>query len=53
MRIDSVRFGVKTNKTIRKAGTKGGIIDKIEKEVLKQSNQPAKVELYNGKLLKS
>ena len=38
MRIDSVRFGVRTGKTIRKAGQKGAMIDTVEKAILKQSN---------------
>lgn len=54
MRIEATKFGVKTNKTLRKAGAqKGGIIEEVEKTVLKQSNSVAQVELYNGKLLKS
>ena len=51
MRIDAVRFGVRTNKTIRKPAS--GPSMKLENEILKQSNQQAKIELVNGKLMKS
>ena len=53
MRFDTVRFGVKTNKTIRKAGQKGAMIQEVEKTILSKSNAVAQVELYDGKLLKS
>lgn len=53
MRIDAVRFGVRTNKTIRKSGQKGATIQDIEKEILKQSNKTPQVMLYGDKLVKS
>lgn len=51
MRIEAVRFGVKTNKTIRKGGTQQ--IKKMETEILKHCEKQARIELIGGKLLKS
>ena len=51
MRIETVRFGVKTNKTIRKGGTQQ--IKKMETEILKHCEKQARIELIGGKLLKS
>jgi hypothetical protein len=54
MRIDATRFGVRTNKTIRKAGSHSEALSKVQEKVLKESyaSNPS-IELVNGKLLKS
>ena len=54
MRIDTVRFGVRTNKTIRKTGQKNGTSVEVEKALLKQINkQGARIHAYNEKIIKS
>lgn len=56
MRIEGSRFGVKTNKTIRRAGegAKNQALSKAQEQAVKlsQKNHP-QVELVNGKLMKS
>jgi hypothetical protein len=53
MRIESVRFGVRSSKTIRKSGQKGVISTDIEKAILKQSNKGVSIQAYGEKLIKS
>lgn len=54
MRIEATRFGVKTNKTIRKSGNNSSALKKLQHDVVKMSNASGpKIELVNGKLLKS
>eukprot|EP00347_Sterkiella_histriomuscorum_P014199 403361792 len=54
MRIEATRFGVRTNKTIRKAGNTSVALSKLQDEVVKKSNAShPQIELVNGKLLKS
>lgn len=50
MRIESVRFGVRTKKTLRKTGSK---VVNIEQEILKHSTNDPKVKLYDGKFIQS
>lgn len=52
MKIDAVRFGVRTNKTIRKAN-KSTISYDMEKAILKQSNNGSVISSYGDKLIKS
>jgi hypothetical protein len=53
MRIDSVRFGVRTSKTIRKSGQKTAITFDMENAIIKQSNKGASLQAYDDKLIKS
>lgn len=57
MRLDSVRFGVRTNKTIRKAEgtTKGTFLSQAQQLAIKKSNEElkSKVAVYKNKMIKS
>jgi 3-hydroxy-3-methylglutaryl CoA synthase len=54
MRIDAVRYGVRSNKTLRKVAGRSDALYKAQNEVLKKSyGSGPKIELVNGKLMKS
>ena len=53
MRIETVRFGVRTNKTIRRVGQKRAMICEVGRTILSKSNEMSQVKLYDGKLFKS